>query len=458
MDTITGDVQNITGDVSTLQQTAQGLRVDVTDLDRETAATFAAMKNELIAMIDEGVKDTRAGMSITADAIVLQVENTEKDLRAEIDVQAGAVTALVEGGGASGSMSLSLNLPIMIDATTRAKLVNASTEAKVAAVYALIKDSEYYGIKGNASDQAVKALWDDAVAGNLIASQIILDADQINLAGKTIFTSQKTESLANTAQSNAEATAASQRNEMATKLGYASYGAMVNAASNGQTIIDGGYLRTALIEVDNLLAQNIVLKQQGYIKSHNYAESGGSPTAGFMLDAANNVIKTYGMIAHSATINGVLNMATGSFNGYLKSKEGIATGNHTTLTAQSLDVLFRSINITVSNPYAAANVNFNVCGRFRVRMLTGGRGTYYEIKAYQMWFASSYYGKTDFVIVGQDIDANRDLKISIFNGKGASVSPYVRIYTRNNVSEQFNTENTFYTDTWNISIYCDLYY
>ena len=510
VDTITGDVQNITGDVSTLQQTAQGLRVDVTDLDRETAATFAAMKNELIAMIDEGVKDTRAGMSITADAIVLQVENTEKKLRAEIDitadeiligveamreeltglidVQAGAVTALVEGGGASGSMSLSLNLPIMIDATTRAKLVNASTEAKVAAVYALIKDSEYYGIKGNASDQAVKALWDDAVAGNLIASQIILDADQINLAGKTIFTSQKTASLANTAQSNAEATAASfantaqsnaeataaslantaqsnaeataasQRNEMATKLGYASYGAMVNAASNGQTIIDGGYLRTALIEVDNLLAQNIVLKQQGYIKSHNYAESGGSPTAGFMLDAANNVIKTYGMIAHSATINGVLNMATGSFNGYLKSKEGIATGNHTTLTAQSLDVLFRSINITVSNPYAAANVNFNVCGRFRVRMLTNGRGTYYEIKAYQMWFASSYHGKTDFVIVGQDIDANRDLKISIFNGKGASVSPYVRIYTRNKVSEQFNTENTFYTDTWNISIYCDLYY
>lgn len=292
VDTITGDVQNITGDVSTLQQTAQGLRVDVTDLDRETAATFAAMKNELIAMIDDGVRDTRAGMSITADAIVLQVENTDKDLRAEIDitadeiligvdamreeltglidVQAGAVTALVEGGGAIGSMSLSLNLPIMIDATTRAKLVNASTEAKVAAVYALIKDSEYYGIKGNASDQAVKALWDDAIKGNLIASQIILSADQINLAGKTIFTSQKTESLANTAQSNAEATAASQRNEMATKLGYDSYAAMVQAASNGQTIIDGGYLRTALIDVENILTKNIMVKDKGVLRSSNY--------------------------------------------------------------------------------------------------------------------------------------------------------------------------------------------
>lgn len=480
VDTITGDVQNITGDVSTLQQTAQGLRVDVTDLDRETAATFAAMKNELIAMIDDGIKDTHAGMSITADAIVLQVENTEKDLRAEIDVtadeiligvdamreeltglidvQAGAVTALVEGGGASGQLSLSINLPVMIDEATRAKLVNASTEEKVKAVYAKLAGMDYYGIKGNAGDYAIKSLWQDALAEKLLASQIVLDADQINLAGETIFTARKTNSLANTAQSNAEATAAIQRNEMATKLGYASYDAMVQAASNGQTIIDGGYLRTALIEVDNLLAQNIVLKQQGFIKSHNYAENDGSPTAGFMLDAANNVIKTYGMIAHNASINGVLNMATGSFNGYLKSKEGIATGNHTTLTAQSLDVLFSSINITVSNPYAAKNIKFNVCGRFRVRMLADNRGIYYEIKAYQMWFASGLYEKTDFVIVGQDIDANRDLKISIFNGKGASVSPYVRIYKRDNVADNFTIENTYYTDNWDIEIYCDLYY
>ena len=164
------------------------------------------------------------------------------------------------------------------------------------------------------------------------------------------------------------------------------------------------------------------------------------------------------MKAHNATITGELNMVTGSFNGYIKSEEGIATGNHTTLTAQSLDVLFSSINITVSNPYALANTNFNVCGRFRVRLLADGRGTYYEIKAYQMWFASGYYEKTDFVIVGQDIGSNRDLKISIFNGKGAAVPPYVRIYKRDNVQNNFSIENTFSTDTWNISIYCDLYY
>ena len=104
---------------------------------------------------------------------------------------------------------------------------------------------------------------------------------------------------------------------MATKLGDASYDAMVGAAAQGQTIIDGGYLRTALIEVDNLLAQNIVLKQQGFIKSHNYAESNGSPTAGFMLDAANNVIKTYGMKAYNGEFRGKLEMS----GGFLKSND-----------------------------------------------------------------------------------------------------------------------------------------
>ena len=75
-----------------------------------------------------------------------------------------------------------------------------------------------------------------------------------------------------------------------------------------------------------------------------------------------------------------------------------------------------------------------------------------------MWFASGYHEKTDFVIVGYDIDANRDLKTSIFNEKGATVSPYVRIYKRDNVQNNFSIENTFSTDNWKISIYCDLYY
>ena len=217
---------------------------------------------EIIAKMDDDARNASASISISEDEILLQVDNVEKGLRGLIDIQAGAVTALVEGGGASGQMSLTLNLPAMIDATTRAAMITASTEEKVNAVYALVAGTTYYAIKPNASNQAVKALWDDAIAGGLIASQIILSADQINIAGKTIYTSSKTDSVAttkaNAAQSAAEATAAadatSKRNDVAQKLGYTNWSAMETAASQGKTIIDGGLIRTSLIDTDAIKA------------------------------------------------------------------------------------------------------------------------------------------------------------------------------------------------------------
>lgn len=255
------------------------------DQDRQEAAAGISVSEEEILI---KVADTEAGLysaiDLTKDEILATVADTEAELRAVLDIQSSAITAMVEGGGATGQMSLSLELPVMIDATTRAQFVQASTEAKVAAVYAQLEGTSgagiRYAIKGNASNAAIKALWDDAVAGALIASQIDLTATQINIAAEhVVITGQ--------------------------------------GSTQGQTIIDGGYLRTALIEVDNLLAQNIVLKQQGYIKSHNYAESGGSPTAGFMLDAANNVIKTYGMKAYNGNFCGNIEMS----GGFLKAND-----------------------------------------------------------------------------------------------------------------------------------------
>ena len=210
---------------------------------------------EVIAKMDDDRQSLSASISISEDEILLRVDDMERELVGLIDVQAGAVTALVEGGGATGQMSLSLELPVMIDATTRAQFVQASTEAKVAAVYAQLEGTSgagiRYAIKGNASNAAVKALWDDAVAGALIASQIDLSATQIHI--------------------NAQ-----------------------NVQIDGETIISNAKkIKAALIEVDELLSQNITLKQSGYIKSSNYAESDGYPTAGFMLDCANNIIKAY---------------------------------------------------------------------------------------------------------------------------------------------------------------------
>ena len=200
---------------------------------RNSSASISISEDAILLKVEDLDEQQRAFISLTKSQILAQVDDMAQELTGLISVQAGAVTALVEGGGASGSMSLSLNLPIMIDATTRAKLVNASTEQKVAAVYALIEGTEYYGIKGNASDQAVKALWDDAVAGALIASQIDLSATQINIAAEhVVITGQ--------------------------------------GSTHGQTIIDGGYLRTALIDVDNILTKNIMVKDKGVLRSSNY--------------------------------------------------------------------------------------------------------------------------------------------------------------------------------------------
>lgn len=320
--------------------------IKVEDTERALRAIIDITAGEIYQAVENGDEQTRGYVDTKAGEITAAVEEMASELTGLINVQAGAVTALVEGGGAAGEMSLSLNLPILIDATKRAAFVTASTEAKVAAVYALVEGTTYYGIKGNASNAAVKALWDDAVTAGLIASQIVLSADQINIAGKTIYTSSKTEAIsaadaaaaqsaaisaaasdatskANTAQSNAISAAATDAttkagNALADAEDYAdgigttaenNRQALITALSQdptaGHTVIDGGYIKTALIEVESILAKNITLRAEGYIQSSNYAEdSGGTPTAGFKLDAANNVIKSFDMKANDMKANG----------------------------------------------------------------------------------------------------------------------------------------------------------
>ena len=257
------------------QEAAAGISVSEEEILIKVADTEAGLYSAIDLTKDEilaTVADTEAGLysaiDLTKDEILAQVDDMEQELTGLIDVQASAITAMVQGGGATGQMSLSLELPVIIDAATRAQFVQASTEAKVAAVYAQLEGTSgagiRYAIKGNASKAAVKALWDDAIAGALIASQIDLTATQINIAAEhVVITGQ--------------------------------------GSTHGQTIIDGGYLKTALIEVDELLSQNITLKQNGYIRSSNYAESSGYPTAGFMLDCVNNIIKAYQMKAVGGT-------------------------------------------------------------------------------------------------------------------------------------------------------------
>lgn len=141
---------------------------------------------DIIAKMDADARNASASISMSADEILLQVADMERGLVGLLDVQAGAVTALVEGGGTSGQMSLSLNLPVMITEETRLQLVTASSAETVNAVYTRIDGTDFYGIDPAATQTEIKTLWDAAVNARLLASQIELQADQIYIDGDVI--------------------------------------------------------------------------------------------------------------------------------------------------------------------------------------------------------------------------------------------------------------------------------
>lgn len=226
--------------------------------------------DEIIAKIDDDARNSSASISMSEEEILIQVADTARGLRGLIDIQAGAVTALVEGGGATGQMSLTLNLPTMIDAATRTALITASSEAKVNAVYGLVQDTGYYAIKPNATSTAVKALWDDAVDAGLLASQIELQADQIYIGGDVI-------------------------------------------------VNDQNKIKAAMIDVENLLATTIAVKDKGVIKSANFngtIDSNGNITAngstGWAIDHAGKA-RFNQLVANNAEINGTINATAGRF-------------------------------------------------------------------------------------------------------------------------------------------------
>jgi hypothetical protein len=89
---------------------------------------------------------------------------------------------------------------------------------------------------------------------NAMADNWLFDAND--------YARQIAQQLANTAQSNAVASSItsieSARNALAQNLGYASYTDLQQKAAAGQTIINGGYIRTALIDANAVVTSELV--------------------------------------------------------------------------------------------------------------------------------------------------------------------------------------------------------
>lgn len=218
---------------------------------------------ELLERLDMDADNAASGLSVTEDAITMRIADTERELLSLISVNKAGITALVRGAGTEGRLSLSLELPVLLDAKGYAQLSGKCGKALSEKVYAMDADSGFYVIRGDAGDSDIKSLWDAAVRGKALASQIVIDADQTNVNGTAIFTAGRT----------------------AQNLGYKSPGDMMAAARRGETIIDGGKIRTKLIEVEKLLAQNIALREGGIIHSRNW---NGTQYDGRIPDGAEN--------------------------------------------------------------------------------------------------------------------------------------------------------------------------
>ena len=387
------------------------------DQDRQEAAAGISVSEEEVLI---KVADTEAGLyseiNLTKDEILATVADTERELRALVDIQSSAVTALVEGGGATGQMSLSLELPVIIDAATRAQFVQASTEEKVAAVYAQLEGTSgegiRYAIKGNASNADVKALWDDAVAGALIASQIDLTATQINVAAEhVVITGQ--------------------------------------GSTQGQTIIDGGYLRTALLDVQNILTKNITVKDKGVLRSSNYDgtidEDGNITNYGNQGWAVDHAGKSdfVNMRALNAQINGSLESENFDPNSHTSGYKFYKEGN----TARGIVPVLETYQIKSTT--ANKPVFFLQRGLSAVQFIKNG----FDITRYRNWepifgILGFYKGRetTDgFVLCNGVIKGKNVQYFSIVYSQSGGCVMTAYGYsgsTFNSVFEEFNYGNT----------------
>lgn len=205
-----------------------------------------------------------------------------------------------------------------------------------------------------------------------VATSLTMTSDGISLFGKNIQLSgavtfvsslnQTAQGYANTAQNN-----------LAVKIGYASYDAMVAQATAGNTIINGAYIRTTLIESVAVLTEG--LKAHKILADDIDTTSITSSTAFVNSLTANTAfisnLKTN--IVNAAYVNTLsLNAAAikvGTIDTDRMNASDIVTKG---LQAKTIDAMNATIqNITVTNATISGTLN-GVTGTFTTLTTNGG--------------------------------------------------------------------------------------
>lgn len=321
---------------------ASGLRSDLQDVFTDAANGFAT--NAVVAMVDDAVRKLQAGISLSTDCASIKVADLDEKVAAEIKVEADRITAavaygenlgsavalqktriaaLVQAQTASAYMSLSVGVPMMLTDSEYAELsVSDTVKGYMQACYTHVTavfGSETYLLNPAAEAATLQLLYNALVSAGKIQSSIMLKADQIMIDGKSIFTNGKlnaantdysaVETYADSAASDAVSAAKEYTDSAAGDVSDdvdALIVALSAAATAGNTVIDGGKIKTSLIDVDDIFTKALTLKNGGVIKSANYADadSNSVPESGFLFDGNSGVIKAVGGFLSDIFIGG----------------------------------------------------------------------------------------------------------------------------------------------------------
>jgi hypothetical protein len=307
------------------------------------------------AVLYESAFTQSTRISQSAGQIVLKAEET-----------AGEVTSLalvrLDGSVASGS---SVTIQGDLVAINDIEIVRGAGAAA-----GLIRSSNF--ISGSTG-------WRIRGTGNAEFNDVTVRGS-IFVTGGDAATETYADGVASTAQTNAINTA---RNNVATNLGYTDYADMVAKATAGQTIISGGFIRTSLIQVDNIFAVN------------------ASITATLTMGSGGKITGGSGATQYSIQNDGIF---LGVFGGQLATFTRTGITFETDAGPTEPRAVFGSSGIQIFNVSSASTPVFSAdtSGNIRVDGRIEARG---DLRIYDS-DKSHYYN-----IVGGDLTGNRQLNI-----------------------------------------------
>lgn len=179
----------------------------------------------------------------------------------------------------------------------------------------------------------------------------------VSLQGKITFSSLNSslQSTINNKADSGDVTSGinSSKEDMAKKLGYASYADMVSAATAGNTIIEGGHIRTSLIEADALV-----------VKTLNAVNSKGIN----MLVDKDGITLTDSSTKNVLLKTGIIGTSSASYAGSLVLKGGFSSGS-------SREANLSAFSLTMSSDGGGTSDKYSInLSQYGLQVFTNSKG------------------------------------------------------------------------------------